>query len=142
MKNKSKVISELQLVKKAHKRLLRSAEIDVCLDVPIMGRCVDLAYLCKGEITTIEFKLKDWKRALKQARDHMLGADYCYICMPERSITDYFKTEIESSGIGLLFFRNEEGWPFQIIVEAPRSRQVWEVVHNKTKEYIQMKKGA
>jgi len=55
-----------------------------------------------GVIFTIEFKIHNIKQAIKQARDHSLGADYAFICIPEKKKIDLdlFKNE----NIGLFFY--------------------------------------
>ena len=47
---------------------------------------INIAQSNKNEIVSIEFKLKNWKQAIKQALDHKNGTDRSYICMPERII--------------------------------------------------------
>ena len=110
-------------------------------EVPILGRSVDLAYLTEEEVYTVEFKLRDWRRAIRQARDHLLGTDYAYICMPRRKVSDAMMSELQSVGVGLLFFCDEGDWPFEEIVEAPRSQVTSEIARKWTVEYIQNNEG-
>jgi hypothetical protein len=57
----------------------------VVLEVPFLSRCIDMVLINEnGVIFTIEFKVHNIKQAIKQARDHSLGADYAYICIPEK----------------------------------------------------------
>ena len=87
-----------------------------------------MAYLERGTITTIEFKLRDWHRAVQQARDHRLGADYAYICMPPRRFTDKMRSKLIHEGVGLMFFNDKGNWPFDTVLDAPRSEEALEVI--------------
>ncbi len=70
--------TEQAYVLDAYKRL-RKKGIPSLWEVPIMGRSADLAYLEENCLITIEFKLKDWRRGLRQARDHQIGSDFAYL---------------------------------------------------------------
>ena len=57
---------------------------NIIREVPFLSRSIDMVLVThKNEIVSIEFKLKNWKQAIKQALDHKNGADRAYICMPE-----------------------------------------------------------
>jgi hypothetical protein len=84
----------------------------------------------------VEFKVHDWKRALLQVRAHLLAADYCYICMPERRVSDDMELALEQTGIGLLFYTDEGKWPFVPVIEAKRSEETWETARSWVLEYI------
>ena len=118
-------------------RLQTSGLVSVSHEVPLLGRMVDLVYIIEGSVVTIEFKLHDWRRAIVQARDHLLGADYAYICMPKRKITDRLKRELESTGVGLAFYREKDEWPFEIAVSAPRSKETWSIARAMLVEYVE-----
>lgn len=96
-----------------------------------MGRSVDLAYLEGDSVCTVEFKRADWRRALNQARDHLLGADFAYVCLPERSPSEAFVKAAQESGIGILRFRHDLAWPFEVICEAKRSPETWVVARDR-----------
>jgi len=129
-------VAELDLVESASKRLREVPGVSVCCDVPLLGRCVDLVYVLDGVLVTVEFKLKAWRRAILQARDHRLGADRAYVCMPKRTVSDDMRMELEAEGVGLLFFSNDRRWPFETIVEAPESDDQWEVARKDVIEYV------
>ena len=134
-------VKECTLVDDSLRRLRKASRICVSCEVPILGRNVDLAYLTEEEVYTVEFKLRDWRRAIRQARDHLLGTDYAYICMPRRKVSDAMMSELERVGVGLLFFCDEGDWPFEEIVEAPRSQVTSEIARKWTVEYIQNNEG-
>jgi hypothetical protein len=73
----------------------------------------------------LEFKLHDWRRAIAQAQDHLLGVDHAYVCMPKRSVTESMLTELKRAGVGLMYFQEDGDWPFEIVVEAPASVETW-----------------
>jgi hypothetical protein len=134
-------VSEKTLVDKALRRLRDFPSIRVCREVPVLGRSVDLAYV-RGEILiTVEFKVHDWRRALLQIRAHLLAADYCYICMPERRVSNDMELALESTGVGLLFYSNEGKWPFVQVIEAKRSEEIWETARSWVLEYIGQNEG-
>lgn len=58
----------------------------VACEIPFLSRCIDMVLIDnQNEVITIEFKLTKWRDAILQAYDHMRGADYAYVCMPERN---------------------------------------------------------
>jgi hypothetical protein len=124
------VRSEGAMVRSAFHRICRSKRAFASPSVPILGRCIDLAFIEEGAVTTVEFKLRDWRRALQQARDHRLGADYAYVCMPKRQLTDRMQNELLRLGIGFFFFVEGGSWPFETALAAPRSQETIEVIRN------------
>jgi hypothetical protein len=100
------------------------------LNVPSMSRCVDIAVRAraKDEILTIELKLANWRRALRQARDHLLAADRAYVCVPAIKLTASCIGECRSRGIGLLALESHRsGYRVKEVVAAPKSRTLWGV---------------
>jgi hypothetical protein len=100
-----------------------------------------LAYVRRQEITAVEFKLHNWRRALAQARDHRLGADYAYVCMPTRPVSEQMRSEFKRLGIGLFWFTSEGSWPFETMLAAPRSEEAVEVIRAAFRGRISAKKG-
>lgn len=108
-----------------YKRLVEHEGIRIGVEVPLLGRSVDLAIMLDDEVISVEFKLKNWRRAISQAKDHRLGADYAYICMPRERISAAVIEAVRKGGIGLLTVDTNEHWPFEVVVGAPRSKDVW-----------------
>jgi hypothetical protein len=127
---------ESVLVYRSLRKIRSFPSISACREVPLLGRSVDLVYYQEDYVYTIEFKLRDWRRAIKQARDHLLGADYSYICMPKRTITEEMNNMFRGYGIGLLFYNDENNWPFEEAIEAPRSTETSKVVREWALNYI------
>jgi hypothetical protein len=134
-------VSEKTLVDGSLRRLRSLPSIRVCCEVPVLGRSVDLAYVRDEVLITVEFKVRDWRRALLQVRAHLLAADYCYICMPERRVSNDMELALERTGVGLLFYTDEGKWPFVPVIEAKRSVETWETARSWTLEYIGENQG-
>ncbi len=134
-------MSERTLVGRCVSKLRDIPSMRICCEVPILGRSADLAYIHNGELYTVEFKIADWRRALAQARDHLLGSDYSYICMPERRVSDEMHAELTETGVGLMFYREDAAWPFAQIIKARPSEETWQVARAWALEYIEQNEG-
>jgi hypothetical protein len=114
------------MVLSAIDRLRAMEHTRVYWEVPILGRVADLVLIQDEVLTTFEFKMSNWRRAIRQARDHKLVADQAYICMPtRRTISASFRAELARTGIGLAFFPSTTNATFDIVVEAPQSTDTW-----------------
>jgi hypothetical protein len=110
---------------------LRKQGIPSAWEAALLGRSVDLAFLCEGLVFTVEFKKRDWQRALVQAKDHLLGADRAYICVAEQEPSDALLTEARRAGIGVFRLSGDGAWPFETVVEAEPSRDTWSVARER-----------
>ncbi len=128
--------NEFSFVNTAWRRLANRKTLSACREVPLLGRAIDLALEKEGAVFAFEFKLRDWRRALVQARDHRLAVDYAYICMPKRAVPDVMRTALLDSGVGLAFYSTNQGWPFEIVVEAPKSTDVWPAAREALLRYL------
>ena len=128
--------SEQALVDSVLARLREFDDILLSCEAPLLGRSVDLAYFRADELHTIEFKLRDWRKAIRQAVDHQLAADFAFICMPPRRVTDAMREAFEQCGVGLLFVIDAP-WPFETVIESARSRDQWAVAYDRLKEHVQ-----
>jgi len=133
--------SELELVRSAFLRAQSRRGVTVCCHVPVLGRCIDMAYVLRSSLVTIEFKLHDWRKAIAQAKDHRLAAHHSYICMPQRSVSDVLLTSLNTAGVGLLFFKDEGKWPFSVHLEAPASNEAWRFAREEAISYVLNNKG-
>ena len=137
MKTKNSKVTELELVTDVYKRLKKKSTCMICREVPLLGRYADIVYLNRKLLISIEFKLKDWRRALVQARDHLLGVDYAYICMPKRTITASMEQLFEDAGVGLIFYKEKGRWPFEVAIKASKSLETWSAARSRVYEFIQ-----
>jgi hypothetical protein len=122
--------TEQAYVRDAYKRL-RKKGVPSLWEAPIMGRSADLVYLQENYLITIEFKLKDWRRGLRQARDHQIGSDFAYLCIPNWEPTEALRAAARDLGVGLFRFCEGLDWPFEIIQPALRSTLTWPVIREK-----------
>lgn len=75
---------------------------------------------------TIEFKLHDWRRAIRQAMDHSLGADKAYICLPKRKNNHYENiiSEIIKYNIGLMIYDENSSQKVTILKDVDKSSHI------------------
>lgn len=128
-----------QTIQKTLFRYLKRKHRKAKEEIFVLNRCVDIAYINEnGELITIEIKLRDWRKAIRQAIDHQMYADRAYICMPKHTnIGKLLVDELSKYGVGLLLvdvsgkrLRLEEK------VEAERARYCWEQARNKVENLI------
>jgi hypothetical protein len=110
---------------------LRRLGIPSAWEAALLGRSVDLAFFHRNAVCTVEFKKHDWRRALVQARDHLLGADFAYVCLAERLPSQACLDAARDAGVGVLRLRKGNGWPFDVVVKAPRSQEIWCVARDR-----------
>lgn len=117
-------MTEFELVKTTVGRFETAEEI-VIANVASIGRCIDLIIYDNDVLTAVEFKLKDWRRAIGQAKNHLVIVDYSYICLPDRQIPATLKRELDLTGIGLFIFDEKKQNPLIKSISAKRSRLTW-----------------
>lgn len=91
-------------------KILETQNLVFAVEVPFMNRSVDLVFYKEGKIKAIEFKLHDWKKAIKQAKVHSLGADEIYICLPYNlyfNRVEQMKEVLEINHCGLILFNTD-----------------------------------
>lgn len=123
--------------------LIKSNARSAGVEVSVLNRCIDIVYLNEDEeLITIEVKLRDWRKALRQASDHQLYADKSYICLPKPrgEINQTLLATLEQSGIGLFWFEVESSQNelrFEKQVEARKSGSSWPVARKKVESFLQ-----
>lgn len=117
-------MTETEMVLDCYNKLVRkNAFKEVLLEVPYLSRCIDMVLVDQDDkIVSVEFKLKNWKSAIKQANDHRLGADKAYICLPkpQREISETLKFELQEFGIGLFLYDENNDYPLEEVI-TPRT---------------------
>lgn len=94
----------------------------VIREIPFLSRCIDLVLICQNdEIQSIEFKVKKWREAIEQAKQHKLGADKTYICLPKREPSQLLLASLEEARIGLYLYCPDEERKMQEYLPAPKS---------------------
>lgn len=128
-----------QIIQKTLFRYLKRKHKKAKEKIFVLNRCVDIVYINENkELITIEIKLHDWRKAIRQAIDHQMYADRAYICMPQYTkVGKPLIDELSKYGVGLLLvdvsgkrIRLEEK------VEAERARYCWEQARNKVENLI------
>lgn len=74
-------------------------------EVPFLSRCIDVVLLDQSDnLISIEFKVSKWRHAIEQAKNHKLGADKAYICLPKRELSEVLIQAVHEAGIGLFLY--------------------------------------
>jgi hypothetical protein len=111
--------NEEQLVRRLAGQLKLDGYV-VALEVPVGTRSADLFCIDQMDGTTlaIEVKLKNWKRALRQAETYKLAADLVYIALPPQSVSNNCLAACASKGVGLIEVTGY-GKPTQVLIAQP-----------------------
>ena len=104
-------------------------------EVRLYNRIIDLLLIGKinqSPKIAMEFKLKDWKKALQQAYSYQLVADYVYIVMYEKYETLINEDLIKKNGIGLIIANSKR---FKVKIESKKNnifdKDLWLKIKNK-----------
>ena len=93
-------------------------------EVPFLSRCIDVILINEyDEIISIEFKVSKWRHAIEQAKNHKLGADRAYICLPKRNISVALREAVVNAGIGLLLFDPAREGEIYEAISAPDCKE-------------------
>ncbi|MDP4120742.1 MAG: hypothetical protein Q8876_06795 [Bacillota bacterium] len=113
-------MQESEMVNKGIEYFRNQQFIQVQREVPFLSRCIDVVLLNKENyLISIEFKVSKWRHAIEQAKNHKLGADEAYICIPERKLTVELEKAIQEAGVGLFFFNQNAERVIYKVIEAP-----------------------
>ncbi len=106
---------------------LQHAGYDVFSEVPLMSRCVDIVAVHResGEVLAIECKLRDWKRALRQAKSHSIACDLVSICVPMRTPSEALLQSCQEGGVGLLMM-DAQVRTLERAVEPQPAERIWQ----------------
>jgi hypothetical protein len=100
-------------------------------EVPVFCRSVDLVThnIKKNTITAIEFKLTDWKRAIKQALNVAICFDYIEICVPIPQTAKGQKAILDCCGeLGIgVYFIDIDTKQFSHPLLPQQIQKVWEI---------------
>ena len=132
--------NEQAYVRDAHRRLRKSG-IPCKWEAALLGRSIDLVFFLDNAVFSVEFKLKDWRKGLEQAKDHQIGADFAYLCLPGKRITPALWEEATHAGVGIFAFQDEESWPFAVALEARLSTIQWSVARERLIDTMKRRKA-
>jgi hypothetical protein len=115
-------LTEYELVQRV-KPFFRK-DYEVYEEVKIFTRSIDVVLKRNNEITSIEFKLNNWKKAFEQILDYQLVTDYSYLCIPKKKLRKTTLNILEERGIGLLTYDLKEDLLEELIKPLPSREKV------------------
>ncbi|KYK30548.1 MAG: hypothetical protein AYK22_03495 [Thermoplasmatales archaeon SG8-52-3] len=91
-----------------------------------IGFCrADIVAFKDEKTTAVELKLRDWKKAIVQAKNYQLGTNYVYIAIPLSRVYNFLRKAehyIKNEGIGLLII-NEKTLKVNKYINAKHSKK-------------------
>lgn len=104
--------------------------------VPLHNRVIDFAAIdCEGQLIGIEFKLKNWRRALEQAVRHSNSLDYIYVCLPGGNYLEKLKGKAEELGVGVMIY-SAKAETITIELPAKRMTRQWKPNLEYLRDYL------
>lgn len=85
----------------------------------------DLVCFKEKEVLAVELKLRNWKKAIIQAKNYQLGADYVYIAFPLMKSYNVIKKaehKLKKEGIGLIVV-NEKNTEVKEVIKPKESKK-------------------
>lgn len=125
-------LTELEQVELS-KKILSKKNLKIFTEVPLFSSSVDMITLNnKKEIFAIEFKLRNWKKAIEQAKKHKIAVDYTSICIlkPKNKITrEKIEYKCNKEKIGLIYFDfDQDGNPELYEAVKPKKSEIcWNI---------------
>ena len=112
----------------------------IYIEIPVFSRSVDLVELDSRsrKITAIEFKIKDWKRAISQLCEISLCFDYLILCIPKpktQKCIDSIKAACTEKGIGLILWDRVND-NFEKICEPITLNDIWKAPKKQILNYL------
>ena len=90
-----------------------------------IGFCrADIVAFKNDDITAVELKLRDWKKAVIQAKNYQLGSNYVYLAIPLWRVYNVLRKAeyyLKKEGIGLIII-NEKTCDVRKIIDAKHSK--------------------
>lgn len=90
-----------------------------------IGFCrADIVAFKNDNITAVELKLRDWKKAIIQMKNYQLGSNYVYLAIPLWRVYNVLRKAeyyLKKEGIGLLIV-NEKTFDVRRFIDAKRSK--------------------
>jgi hypothetical protein len=96
-----------------------------CEEVPFLFKVADLFCFHEGsgECLAVEVKIRDWRRALKQACVYLMMADKVYIALHDGSVDSADLDALSDVGVGLLAI-SRSGCIRTVLEAPPSSRRI------------------
>jgi hypothetical protein len=91
-----------------------------------IGFCrADIVAFKDNKSTAVELKLRDWKKAIIQAKNYQLGSNYVYLAIPLSRVYNVLRKAehlLKKEGIGLLIV-NEKTFDVKKFINAKHSKK-------------------
>ncbi len=112
----------------------------IYIEVPVFSRSVDLVELDgrSRRITAVEFKINDWKRAIKQLSEISLCFDYLVLCVPmpkTDKCLEKIKDACVEKGVGLILW-NQVDDSFVKICNPVEACDIWQEPKRQILKYL------
>jgi len=99
---------------------LKKEGFEVYSEIRFLEKKIDLIYIKRKQLISIELKVQNWKRALWQAYVNQLFTSKSYVCLWSEVIKNIDKREFEKFGIGVLSI--DENSEIKLILDAKTSQ--------------------
>lgn len=118
------------------RNFLINGKLECHREVPMYSRRIDVVGISKdySNITAVEMKVRDWKKALRQANLYRLCADYVYVAMYYKHIPRDLES-FRSKGIGVF----EVNGDVKLVEKAMPSDIIHNSIRNSIINYIEKK---
>jgi hypothetical protein len=93
-------------------------------EVPNMGQSADIVALKGVDTYVVEAKIKDWNRAIRQCKTHEVVADYIYIGIASKNISDKLLSAAKSNGYGIIHYDEEKSCCYYYL-RPEKNRNTW-----------------
>ena len=96
-----------------------------------IGFCrADIVAFKENKTTAVELKLRDWKKAIIQAKNYQLGSNFVYIAIPLSKVYNVLRKaehNLRKEGIGLLIINEKTHNVKKYINAKPSKKQFGEI---------------
>jgi hypothetical protein len=106
------------------------------IEAPVLGRSADLVMIKANKVISIEFKLRDFRRGIVQARDYCLASDFSYVCLLHMPHKQEIFDHARHFGVGVLTVDLKSKWPFKTLSRAKPSREKWMIAAKALRNYV------
>jgi hypothetical protein len=115
-------------------------DIQLICEVPVFCRSVDLVKYnrIKNTVCAIEFKTKNWKRAVEQVMSTAISFDYVEICVRKpktKKSQDAIIEYCSKIGVGVYFFIDKE-LKFEHALTPQKVDKIWNVQKYQVIDFI------
>jgi len=110
-------------------------------EVPLLSKRIDIIALDieKDVLIAVEVKVKNWKRAFRQALRYKLCSDETYVALHSKYIHNIDLRKFEKNGIGVISIH--EGGDIDIILKPQRNDSYHYDLKKKVIQYLKGSRG-